>query len=319
MSILETDVFISRLYQSTQDIDIGHFRTWALNELQELIDFDSCIWSTGHLSTRTFHTHSLIGLPEDFPQQLIQSLSINPISKHLFSHQEEPVNMSDFVTDEAFYQSEIYKRIFKPAGIERILSSIHMDQRSGIYTLLTLYRSERDHNFSLQEKETHQRIIFHLINAASMASFASLDEAPKTFPESHAVCDQHGVYHAVEGSFLDLIDEAFPEYNRQLLPFAIPGDDEQKIHGDLLIKCKTIGELYRITIRPSSPIDHLTHREKEVVDGVTQGLSFKQIAKALGLSPSTISNHLYRVYQKLNVNNRAELADLIRERPSLTT
>jgi DNA-binding NarL/FixJ family response regulator len=52
-------------------------------------------------------------------------------------------------------------------------------------------------------------------------------------------------------------------------------------------------------------------REQQVVEGVTQGLSFKQIAKKLELSPSTVSNHLYRIYQKLNINNRSQLADMI--------
>jgi len=311
MSDLEIDKFISRLYQSTPDIDIGHYRNWALRELAGLIDFDACIWSTGHLSTRTFHTHNLIGLPDDFHQRLIESLPINPISKQLFSRPDEPVNMSDVVEDSTFYQSEIYHTVFKPVRIERILSAIHIDQRSGIYTLLSLYRSDREKNFSLSEKSTHQRMLYHLINAASMASFASMAAPARDLSTSYAICDKHGVYHAVEESFLDLVEDAFPEHDAQQLPFTIPQGPLQVVLRDLVIKQEAIGDLFRIILRPSSAIDTLTDREREVVAGVTQGMSFKQIAKRLALSPSTVSNHLYRVYQKLRINNRAELADLI--------
>ena len=75
------DHFISHLYRSTQNIELAKFRYWALNELQTLIDFDAAIWSTGHLSTRTFHTHTTLGLPQNFPDKLIEHLPINPISK----------------------------------------------------------------------------------------------------------------------------------------------------------------------------------------------------------------------------------------------
>jgi DNA-binding CsgD family transcriptional regulator len=39
-----------------------------------------------------------------------------------------------------------------------------------------------------------------------------------------------------------------------------------------------------------------------------RGLSNRQIAGELGLSINTVSNHLKRVYGKLNVHSRAELA-----------
>jgi RNA polymerase sigma factor (sigma-70 family) len=92
-----------------------------------------------------------------------------------------------------------------------------------------------------------------------------------------------------------------------------PFDTQQAeiIVGNIIIQSEQLGDMFRLSIREQSPIDKLTLREQQVVEGVTQGLSFKQIAKKLGLSPSTVSNHLYRIYQKLNINNRSELADLI--------
>ena len=83
MQVLEK--LISRLYRSTKDIDIAHFREWALSEVQNLIPFDAAIWSTGHLSTRTFHTHTTLNLPKNFPDLLLEHLAINPLRKTLFN------------------------------------------------------------------------------------------------------------------------------------------------------------------------------------------------------------------------------------------
>ena len=51
----------------------------------------------------------------------------------------------------------------------------------------------------------------------------------------------------------------------------------------------------------------LSPREIEVVRLVSEGLSNKEIALVLDISPWTVSTHLRRVYHKLNVNTRAEM------------
>ncbi|MGW4371979.1 LuxR C-terminal-related transcriptional regulator [Nocardia takedensis] len=52
----------------------------------------------------------------------------------------------------------------------------------------------------------------------------------------------------------------------------------------------------------------LTDREHEVATLVAQGLSNRQVADALYLSIRTVENNLYRVYSKLGVQDRADLA-----------
>ena len=51
----------------------------------------------------------------------------------------------------------------------------------------------------------------------------------------------------------------------------------------------------------------LTKREGLIVSMVTEGLPSSEIASKLGVSPSTVKNHLYRIYQKLGISNRSEL------------
>jgi DNA-binding NarL/FixJ family response regulator len=55
---------------------------------------------------------------------------------------------------------------------------------------------------------------------------------------------------------------------------------------------------------------HLTDREKEIVIGLTDGLSYKLIADRMGVSLDTIRFHVKNVYKKLHVNSKGEVIRL---------
>lgn len=52
--------------------------------------------------------------------------------------------------------------------------------------------------------------------------------------------------------------------------------------------------------------DGLSNREQAVLDLLQQGISNKEIALALGISPRTVQKHLQRVYRRLGVATRTE-------------
>lgn len=52
---------------------------------------------------------------------------------------------------------------------------------------------------------------------------------------------------------------------------------------------------------------HITKREQEIVVGIANGLSTKQIAGSLGISVSTAECHRERVMKKLNIHSAAGL------------
>lgn len=56
----------------------------------------------------------------------------------------------------------------------------------------------------------------------------------------------------------------------------------------------------------------LTDRERDVADAVAQGLSNAQIASALAMSLATVKTHLGRVFDKLQAENRVQVALRVR-------
>lgn len=58
----------------------------------------------------------------------------------------------------------------------------------------------------------------------------------------------------------------------------------------------------------------LTPRETDIARYASEGKSNKAIAKALSISPRTVSTHLSNIYQKMGLSNRGELSAFVRER-----
>jgi DNA-binding NarL/FixJ family response regulator len=56
-----------------------------------------------------------------------------------------------------------------------------------------------------------------------------------------------------------------------------------------------------------SPIERLTDRELEIFQMIGQGLTTRQIATKLGLSPKTVDAHRERIKQRLELKNVTEL------------
>ncbi len=63
-----------------------------------------------------------------------------------------------------------------------------------------------------------------------------------------------------------------------------------------------------IEVKASSPLPHLTPRERQILSILVQGRSNKEIGNSLELSEKTIKHHLTNILQKLRVRNRVEAA-----------
>jgi len=51
---------------------------------------------------------------------------------------------------------------------------------------------------------------------------------------------------------------------------------------------------------------HLTKREVEIMNHLSKGLLYKEVAKKLGISAQTVKTHVKHIYSNLRVNNRTE-------------
>jgi two-component system, NarL family, nitrate/nitrite response regulator NarL len=84
----------------------------------------------------------------------------------------------------------------------------------------------------------------------------------------------------------------------------------QIMNGEYWIGRDCVGDLIDAMRNPSARDESsvLSHRERDIVSAVIKGASNKDIAWQLGLGEQTVKNHLRRIFAKLRVANRVELA-----------
>jgi DNA-binding NarL/FixJ family response regulator len=66
-------------------------------------------------------------------------------------------------------------------------------------------------------------------------------------------------------------------------------------------------------IEAGTPIQRLTPREREVVNLIARGYSYRETAARLSISVKTLENHMGHIFEKLSVASRHELAALVYE------
>jgi DNA-binding CsgD family transcriptional regulator len=66
--------------------------------------------------------------------------------------------------------------------------------------------------------------------------------------------------------------------------------------------------------RPTFGWESLSESERRVADLVARGYSNKEIAERLYMSHRTVGSHLYRIFPKLGLRSRVQLALVVIER-----
>ncbi len=99
-----------------------------------------------------------------------------------------------------------------------------------------------------------------------------------------------------------------------LKPFKVKdllGNIEIIRNGGALITPAVALKLFHKIHRPQDSFEDvtakLTTREREVVNELLKGLTYKEISHVLGISSTTVNDHLKNVYSKLEVRSKSEL------------
>jgi DNA-binding NarL/FixJ family response regulator len=99
----------------------------------------------------------------------------------------------------------------------------------------------------------------------------------------------------MSGELPDLIDQA--------------ADGQKPVSADVAAFMLDIDE----DIEAGTPIQRLTPREREVVNLIARGYSYRETAARLSISVKTLENHMGHIFEKLSVASRHELAALVYE------
>jgi DNA-binding NarL/FixJ family response regulator len=69
---------------------------------------------------------------------------------------------------------------------------------------------------------------------------------------------------------------------------------------------KVVAAFQNKTSAGNGQLEGLSNREREILEQLSRGLMYKEIAAELFISSETVRKHVYHIYEKLHVTNRVE-------------
>ncbi|MFD8817446.1 response regulator transcription factor [Streptomyces sp. NPDC059627] len=69
---------------------------------------------------------------------------------------------------------------------------------------------------------------------------------------------------------------------------------------------------HRAPVRQGDSLTRLSPQELQIAQLAAEGLSNRQIGDRLYLSPRTVGSYLYRIFPRLGITSRAQLAEILK-------
>jgi len=300
------------IYRLAREESLERFHQTALECLRPLLPFDKAWWGRAAQAADGPHEHSsfLFGLPDGYLEdwKSIRQYDVTVTRVHACPGQAVIVDMQ---ADDAPPQLQW---LGQQHAIGELLCVIHIDPVTLLSDHLALYRQPGDPRFSLADCQLLSALMPHLASTVAINQIRTLQAVRQTLGDPRlamAVCDQHGTLHCAEPGFVDLLLTEWPRWTGPQLPTGLSpqGHDGRR----LSIEARRISDLTLLTARYRCAMEQLSSRESDVARLFGEGLTYKDIARKLGLSPHTVRHHLRSIYAKLGIKGKAGIAHLLHQ------
>ena len=316
--------FLLRLYRAARERDDIGFQEFVFGEIEASFACSGGLWGVGgYLSAddNNFVPTRLASsnLDPAFLPEWSTAVNVDPVAAYIRPNRVRAlrVHVPSFYADTPGLAD-----VGKAYGIGS-MTVISMPQ-TGLHSFefMSLYRERADDACSEVEKRWLECIAPHLSEAGriqrALHSGSPTDQDPAG--GSIAVADaQRGRLLSAQPRFLSLLYREWKGFDGRHVPSALrdmwqpPGVFVATLrHGR--IRGRRSGELVYMTAFDSENCAvGPTARQLQIADLYAQGLSSKQIARLVGIAPSTVRSHLSAVYDMLGVNNKVALARRLAE------
>ncbi|MFB9888001.1 helix-turn-helix transcriptional regulator [Balneatrix alpica] len=290
------------------------FKRWALQHACGQLQADKAAWIEG--DTRSgirVHCASLYQLSPQYPDDFLLSLAQRiqaPYLEWLLNHPGQCIQLNAIMPLAELGQSPIYHSFYRKHGIEDAVAMIMPSGETPLTTLLILYASQAQ--FGPAHAERLQLLGHHYCSALQTCLLMSLLRLGQLqrMDKRVALVDSQGCIHQMSDAFRQTTALLNKEDESQLHPQL-----QQRLHlknwrlAPWHCRFQDLGDdLYLVECQ----LDELplTPGERQVAVELARGASYKEVAKTLQISPSTVSKHANHIYTKLQIKHKAELVRL---------
>jgi DNA-binding CsgD family transcriptional regulator len=309
---------ILALYRGCREQPPGEFKEWAMGLARTAVAFDSGIWVSVNVSSMFFQSAYLFRQPPEMLENYHRTIGLagDNLGQAEFLNPAETIDSSVSLGREEFRRWSGYASHCQKYGMEQGLCTCQISRATGVPSFMCFYRADPDAPFSEEDRRTKQLLVPHMVEALriNLFSFVQRRKPELPIPRSVAICDSVGVIYEAEQRFVELVRCAHPDWCGPQLPGSaalmesIPKG--RWLDGNQEFTVQPLEDLYLVTVTRPSALSQLTQRQRQIAELLIAGLSYKEIARQIGLSPSTITNHANGIYARLGIGGRMELVRL---------
>lgn len=306
--------FVLNLYRMIEEIPVELFKEAVFERIKPIISFDSGAWIDGR-SDKLLLPHAIYLYNQ--PYEMMENYQrINAKDTLRLSAQQNPGQSIDLFSIEnkrTWRNSEVFNEHCSPYGMETGACTAWYEQDLGLFSFISLYRSDLNHPFSEHDLRTKELLIPHIIEAYRLAAILSVksDAIGSINRQALAIVDQQGLIHQASDNFAAIIRDNWKDWSGPRLPNELysPLIKEEKIHiHNYSFSLRLMRhDFFLLIVSRVESWGLLTPAEQRVAKYLSEGLSYKETARELDLSPSTVTNHANQIYKKLGVSSKAEL------------
>lgn len=306
------------LYRSAREVPLEEFQEQALTLLKALLPFDAARWGSGIRDAQgvVFHAPYLFN---DSPDSLHDYAPVRDQDKVAFYCMAHPgVTVNCYLPEQSRHSKELEDYALRYGHEHGLVTGFH-NPETGVLVSVSLYRASKERAFSEAQRQLMQAVFPHLQEALKISQTLQAERYREAGGGrwSVAVADLGGVLCFAEPRFSEALQTEWPGASRHVVPrelfrhlLATP---YQPFAGRQIVVTPCITKhLMFLKVRAREALDSLTHREREIAELVAAGLTHKEVAKTLKISPATVNNHLRAIHDLMGVHNNAELAAQLR-------
>lgn len=318
-----TDLLLS-LYRAARSLPTSAFQALSLRLVEPLIRFESAVWATGYRTGTALHPGLVPILPLSHthstdPEGVAEWRQINRADKAIPIMLSQPYATVQIHSPTLFGAAEdaVMRDYTRRFGRQCALVTGLGSPRSPLIEWSVLYRPDATDLFSPDEESTCQRLMMHLSEALQINRLVQraaahlvdihMDVAAQGY--AAALVTRSGKVLAADDAFVAFCQQEWTQFDPLRLPSAvmrhIVDSGQSRYYGSRMQLCARLlaDGLWWFT----ATVSRLPGRRMNVATRFAEGESHKSIARALGISPATVRNHLSASYRDFGVTSRSQL------------
>lgn len=307
------------IYRQAQELPVDQFQDSILTVLKRYLPFDSSMWGTATMTDGGIDIHSL-HLHNTTQRMIEEYEKVKHLDVAAVKVVSQPTSTIAFNTNTDFEGEELekYRDFLHKFRHENFFISSDLNPITRFVHWVSLYRAEAGLTCTDEETELLSCIAPHLMQALAINRLVHLDRLTGDLARENwsvAIADTRGVLYHADRKFRELVALEWKADAEDRLPAGLleqlVSADSHVVGRRVVVRRNLERGLLFLKARKREGIDDLSSRELLVARLLVSGLTQKQVAIKLERSHETIRSQVKSIFDKLGINNVAQLGPML--------